>query len=166
MLRTLSADGKIFQLLSELESGWSALVGSSWKPKISLFSMSNSQKKISSKIYNKWNVIPLSRKLESLLLSLCYSIIRVGCVPKKLARFGWKAVLISQWWCHSKKSDFTFVFTTTSGQKGFQCWRPSSDKLKLHVSQREERKWELSNFFSHCIVLTACLCLHETARFL
>ena len=33
------------------------------------------------------------------------------------------------------KADFTFVFTTTSGQKGFPCLRPSSDMLKLHFSR-------------------------------
>ena len=86
-----------------------------------------------------------------------------------MTSFSWKAVLVSPWWCHSKKADFTFVFTTTSGQEGFPCWKPSSDLLKLHVSQLfpslEECKWDLNNSFSHCIFLTACLYLHEFARF-
>ena len=43
----LSADEKISQLPPELESSWSSLVGSNWKPKISLFSMpKNSNKKL------------------------------------------------------------------------------------------------------------------------
>ena len=52
-----------------------------------------------------------------------------------------------------------FVFTTTSGQEDFPRGRPSSDMLI-------ECKRELNKFFSHCIVLTACLCLHEATCFL
>ena len=68
-------------------------------------------------------------------MTYCYTIIKVGCVTKKLASFSWKAVLVSPWWCCSKKADFIFVFTTSSGQEGFPCWRSSSDLLTLHVSQ-------------------------------
>ena len=66
---------------------------------------------------------------------ICYSIIKVGCATKKSAKSSWKTMLVSPWWCHSKKADFTFVFTTTSGQEGFPCWRTSSGVLKPHVSQ-------------------------------
>ena len=66
---------------------------------------------------------------------VCYAIIKVGCVTNKLASFSWKAVLVSPWWCHRKKADFTFAFTTTNRQERFLCWRPSSDKLKSLVSQ-------------------------------
>ena len=30
----------------------------------------------------------------------------------------------------------------------------------------EDCKWDLNDFFSHCIFLTACLCLQESARFM
>ena len=37
------------------------------------------------------------------------------------------------WYPHddvtTRKPHFTFVFTTTSGQEGFPCWRPSFDVL-------------------------------------
>ena len=39
-LGSLSTDKQVSQFSPELGSGWSALVGSNWKPKISLFSMS------------------------------------------------------------------------------------------------------------------------------
>ena len=45
-LSSLSANEKISQLLPELESGWSPLVGLNWKPKISLFCVKNSKMKL------------------------------------------------------------------------------------------------------------------------
>ena len=49
-LSLLSANEKISQLLPELESGWSHLVDLNWKPKISLFSVSKTQRWSSSEI--------------------------------------------------------------------------------------------------------------------
>ena len=94
-----------------------------------------------------------------------------------MASFSWKAVLVSQRWCHSKKADFTFVFTTPNGQECFPCWWPSSIVLWLRVTQHIFRtkdimescpnlRRDLNNFFSNCIVLTACLCLHEATHFM
>ena len=40
VLGSLAADEQVSQFLPELESGWRALLGSNWKIKISLFSMS------------------------------------------------------------------------------------------------------------------------------
>ena len=41
VIGSLSADEQVSQLLPELGWGWNALVGSNWKPKISLFSCQN-----------------------------------------------------------------------------------------------------------------------------
>ena len=84
-------------------------------------------------------------------------------------------MLLRNWLASAEKPcwhphDLTFVFTT-SRQEVFPCWWSSSDMLKSHISQhifltQEECKWELNNFFSHCIILTACPCLHGAARFM
>ena len=71
----------------------------------------------------------------------------------------------------SKKADLTFISTTRSWQEDFPCWQPHSNVLKSHVSQhiflsQEEFKWDMNSFFSHCILLIACLCLQEAASFM
>ena len=84
-----------------------------------------------------------------------------------MASFSWKAALVSPWWCHSKKFNFSFVFTTTNGQEGFPCfWFVEVAYFSTLFPNLEECRWDLNNFFSHCVLLTACLCLHEAARFM
>ena len=50
VIGSLSADWQSSQLLPELESGWIILVGSNWKPKISLIHVKNPKKKL------KWDL--------------------------------------------------------------------------------------------------------------
>ena len=61
MLVSLSANEQVSQFLPELESGWSTLVGSDGKPKASLFSISKTQRRSSTEVWNKWNVVLLFR---------------------------------------------------------------------------------------------------------
>ena len=44
--------------------------------------------------------------------------------------------------------------------------RPGDYHRNRELTGIEECKWDLNNFFSHCIFLTACLCLHDSARFM
>ena len=97
-----------------------------------------------------WMTFKTNEMLFYCLKVICYTIIKVGCVTKKLASFGWKCLLVYPWRRHS--ADFTFVFKTRSGQEGLPRWRPSSNVSKSHVSlliflTYEECKWDFNNFF-------------------
>ena len=92
------------------KSGWSSMVGSNWKPKISLFSC----QKLKEEGWVRFKINEmLFYGLDSLKIYkvIYYTIVKEGCVIEKSASFSWKAVLVSPWWCHSKKADFSFVFT-------------------------------------------------------
>ena len=121
VLGSLSTDEQVFELLPEPESGWSVLVGSNLKSKVSLFSMSKAHGRNLSEIQNKWIVISLSQQLHQFF---CCTIIKGSCFSKKLANFSWKAVLLSPWWRHSKKGDFTFALQQHADQKAFHAGGP------------------------------------------
>ena len=78
---------------------------------------------------------------------------------------------MSPWWCHSKKADFTFVFYNNKRTRRVSIlvaffWFVEVACFSTLSPYLEECKWDLNNFFSHCIYLTACLCLHVAARFM
>lgn len=97
-------------ILWELESGKDALAGLNWKRKMSIFAMlitSNKNLKINEMLF-------LSLHNWKVCRAIWYGILREGFVIKNLPSFCWKGVLVSQWWCQSKRADFTFVFKTRS----------------------------------------------------
>ena len=100
---------------------------------------------------------------------ICYTIIKVGCVTKRLASFSWTTLLVLLWWCHSKKANFTFIFynnmrTRRHSMLAAIFWCVETMCFSTHSPNLRKCKWD--NFFSHCIVFTACLCLHEAVCFM
>ena len=99
-------------ILSELESGKNALVGLNWKRKMSLFAMliiSNKSLEGNLKKMKYYFMLSITEKFIKLFVTESEE-----SVTKNLPSFCWKGVLISQWWCKSKRADFTFVFKTRS----------------------------------------------------
>ena len=96
VLGLLSADEQVSQLSPELESGWSALVGSNWK--LSNWFHDSSCQKLKKEAWVRFKINEmLFYCLDDLKVYevICYTIIKVGCVTKKLSGFSCKAVLVS-----------------------------------------------------------------------